>query len=89
MLIFLKCIMFILTEPTLPMAAVRYPALLAMVARLISVLGSPALPAAEMITGGVLARPDSTTGNYYQQTDGSTPNPRTASRSFCASSLMP
>ena len=61
--------MFILTEPTLPMAAVRYPALLAMVARLISVLGSPALPAAEMITGGVLARPDSTTGNYYQQTD--------------------
>ena len=44
-------------ELTLPMAAVRYPALLAMVARLVSLLGSPALPAAEMITGGVLANP--------------------------------
>ena len=42
---------------TLPMAAVLYPALLAMLARLVSLLGSPALPAAEMITGGVLANP--------------------------------
>ena len=39
------------------MAAVLYPALLAMLARLVSLLGSPALPAAEMITGGVLANP--------------------------------
>ena len=49
-------------ELTLPMAAVRYPALLAMVARLVSLLGSPALPAAEMITGGVLASPDTVRG---------------------------
>ena len=45
------------TDLTLPMAAVLYPALLAMLARLVSLLGNPALPAAEMITGGVLANP--------------------------------
>ena len=43
--------------PTLPIAAVRYPALLAMLARLVSFLGSPARPPAEMITGGVWASP--------------------------------
>ena len=35
-----------------------------MVARLVSFLGSPALPAAEMITGGVLASPDTVRGLF-------------------------
>ena len=41
-----------------------------MVARLVSFLGSPALPAAEMITGGVLASPDTVRGLFKGKTKG-------------------
>ena len=41
----------------MPTAAVLYPALLASLAREVSLLGRPARPEAEMMTGGVLWRP--------------------------------
>ena len=54
-----------LTVLTLPMAAVQYPALVAILARLVSLLGRPALPAAEMITGGVLASPGTARWKFF------------------------